>query len=104
MFISVESKGILTAGMFGCCCMPCTIYSTAESLDQSGILCMLLGCGMPWVATWILRGKAREKYGIDVRTIKHKQILYLKLFILFREMIWTTFSALAAALPLSSAR
>ena len=52
--------------MFGCCCMPCTIYSNAESLDQSGILCMLLGCGMPWVATWILRGKAREKYGIEV--------------------------------------
>ena len=61
-----ESKDILSAGMFGCCCMPCTIYSTAESLDQSGILCMLLGCGMPWVATWILRGKAREKYGIEV--------------------------------------
>ena len=69
--------GTLSAGMFGCCCMPCTIYSNAESLDQSGILCMLLGCGMPWVATWILRGKAREKYGIDVRTIKHKQILYM---------------------------
>ena len=66
--------------MFGCCCMPCTIYSNAESLDQSGILCMLLGCGMPWVATWILRGKAREKYGIDVRTIKHKQILYQNIY------------------------
>ena len=52
--------------MCGWCCFPCQIHYTAESLDQSGILCMLLGCGMPWVATWILRGKAREKYGIEV--------------------------------------
>ena len=52
--------------MCGWCCFPCQIHYTAESLDQPGLLCTLLGCCQPWLATFMLRRKAREKYGIDV--------------------------------------
>ena len=34
---------LLLAGMCGFCCYPCQIYSNADKLGESGILCALLG-------------------------------------------------------------
>ena len=46
-------------------CSCCLIYSTAEDLGESGILYALLTCITPCVPIMMLRGKARETYGIQ---------------------------------------
>lgn len=51
--------------MCGWCCGSCLAYRNAEDLNKSGILCCLAYCIMPFVPLMLLRGEAREKYGIE---------------------------------------
>ena len=55
-----------SSGLYGGFCFPCQTYQNAEDLEQSGILCCLLSAFLPCISTYILRGKAREKYNIEV--------------------------------------
>ena len=55
-----------TSGLCGTFCFPCQTYKNAEALDHSGILCCLLSLCLPCISTCILRGRAREKYNIEV--------------------------------------
>ena len=53
----------------GCCgtwCECCLVYQNAENMGKSGILCFLLGCVMPCIPSLLLRGEARERWGIEV--------------------------------------
>jgi len=50
-------------------CTPCQTYQTAEDLNKSGMLYCLLGCFMPCIPILLLRGEAREKYGIEGSTM-----------------------------------
>jgi len=52
----------------GYCCPCCLTYSNAESLGKSGILCCLLWCIFPCIPVFVLRGEARERYGIEGST------------------------------------
>ena len=62
------------------CCFPCQTYSTAEDLNKSGILYCLLGCFMPCIPILLLRGEAREKYGIEVSDmLKYQTNLIIKI-------------------------
>merc|ERR1712110_694523 len=51
-------------------CTPCQIYRTAEDLNKSGMLYCLLSCFMPCIPVLLLRGEAREKYGIEGTTME----------------------------------
>merc|ERR1712018_682076 len=64
------------SSLFGCCgdcgtcccvtwCSPCAAYKDAEDLNKPGILYGLLACFIPCVPIMLLRGEAREKYGIE---------------------------------------
>ena len=55
-----------STGMCTTFCTPCQIYQTAEDLNKSGMLYCLLSCFMPCIPVLLLRGEAREKYGIEV--------------------------------------
>jgi len=55
--------------MCGSFCTPCLIYRNAEDLNKSGILCCLASFIAPCIPLLLLRGEAREKYGIDGSTI-----------------------------------
>ncbi|XP_023344835.1 protein PLANT CADMIUM RESISTANCE 3 [Eurytemora carolleeae] len=60
--------------MGNCCmgwCCPCVqIYTNAEKLDESGILCCLLSCIAPCIPIFMLRNKAREMNGIEGSTVE----------------------------------
>jgi len=53
----------------GAFCSPCQVYSNAEALNKSGILCCLGYLIMPCIPLLLLRGEAREKYGIEGSTM-----------------------------------
>jgi len=55
--------------MCGSFCTPCLVYRNAEDLNKSGILCGLLACFIPCIPVLLLRGEAREKYGIEGSTL-----------------------------------
>ena len=61
---------ILNIGCYGYCCAPCMICSNASGLEENGGLYCLLACCCPIVGVFLLRQKAREKYGIEVNMIK----------------------------------
>jgi len=55
-----------------CCCVswcfPCAVYRDANDLNKSGLLCGLVSCFFPCIPVFLLRGEAREKYGIEGST------------------------------------
>ncbi|XP_040575439.1 cornifelin [Lepeophtheirus salmonis] len=55
-----------------CCCGTfcglCFTYQQAENLGKPGILYCLLSCIFPCIPIFLLRGEAREKYGIEGST------------------------------------
>ena len=53
--------------MCGTFCSLCLVYRNAEDLNKSGILCCLASMFVPCIPLMLLRGEAREKYGIEVR-------------------------------------
>merc|ERR1711981_1065822 len=66
-------------GLFGCfnsigncCCgywcFPCQVGSTATRVDGSYPLFFLLACCVPCIPIFLLRGKVRDKYGIEGST------------------------------------
>ena len=61
---------ILYIGCYGYCCAPCMICSNASGLEENGGLYCLLACCCPIVGVFLLRQKAREKYGIEVNMAK----------------------------------
>ena len=61
---------ILNIGCYGYCCAPCMICSNASGLEENGGLYCLLACCCPIVGVFLLRQKAREKYGIEVKMAK----------------------------------
>ena len=61
---------ILNIGCYGYCCAPCMICSNASGLEENGGLYCLLACCCPIVGVFLLRQKAREKYGIEVNMAK----------------------------------
>ena len=61
---------ILYIGCYGYCCAPCMICSNASGLEENGGLYCLLACCCPIVGVFLLRQKAREKYGIEVKMAK----------------------------------
>ena len=52
-------------GCCGYCCLPCQMGKNADRLGESSFLYCLLTCCIPCVPIFLLRGKARERYGID---------------------------------------
>ena len=61
---------IFYIGCYGYCCAPCMICSNASGLEENGGLYCLLACCCPIVGVFLLRQKAREKYGIEVKMAK----------------------------------
>ena len=51
---------------YGYCCAPCMICSNAKGLGEPDCLYCLLACCCPIVGVFLLRQKARERYGIEV--------------------------------------
>ena len=67
----VKADNIWCEIISGCCvsfCFPCAVYRDAEALNKSGIFCGLISCFFPCIPTFLLRGEAREKYGIEGST------------------------------------
>ena len=60
-------KCFILLGMCGTFCSLCLVYRNAEDLNKSGILCCLASMFVPCIPLMLLRGEAREKYGIEVR-------------------------------------
>merc|ERR1712243_503681 len=53
---------------YGYCCGCCMMLQSASNLGESSCLYCLLSCLTPVVPLFLLRTKAREKYGIDGST------------------------------------
>ena len=67
----VKADNIRWEIISGCCvsfCFPCAVYRDAEALNKSGIFFGLISCFFPCIPTFLLRGEAREKYGIEGST------------------------------------
>merc|ERR1711874_728332 len=61
-----HDMGTCLCGYFcGCCQM----YQNAEDLGENGIICFLASCITPCIPIFMLRNKAREKYGIEGDTV-----------------------------------
>jgi len=79
--LQITMSNVWTNGTFDCCsnmgncccgtfCWPCQVYSNAEKLEESGILCCLLGCVLPCIPVFMLRSKTREKFDIEGNTME----------------------------------
>jgi len=66
-------------GLFGCfgnmgncmcgwCCPICQVADSAQKLGESYLLYFVLGCFVPCVPVFLVRDKAREKYGLEGST------------------------------------
>ena len=62
MLRNVLTTGSSSQGLFGCCCTPCQMYSSADRMGENGGIYLLLGCCLPLVGLTMLRMKARERY------------------------------------------
>jgi hypothetical protein len=51
------------------------VYQNAENMGKSGVLCCLLGCILPCIPSFLLRGEARERWGIEVRPIMNMSLM-----------------------------
>ena len=69
-------KCFILLGMCGTFCSLCLVYRNAEDLNKSGILCCLASMFVPCIPLMLLRGEAREKYGIEVRIFIIFMIVY----------------------------
>ena len=64
-------------GMCGWCCPICQVADSAQKLGESYLLYFVLGCFVPCVPVFLVRDKAREKYGLEGSTGKNYHISYL---------------------------
>ena len=63
-------------GMCGWCCPICQVADSAQKLGESYLLYFVLGCFVPCVPVFLVRDKAREKYGLEGSTGKIHYISY----------------------------
>ena len=63
-------------GMCGWCCPICQVADSAQRLGESYLLYFVLGCFVPCVPVFLVRDKAREKYGLEGSTGKNHYISY----------------------------
>ena len=63
-------------GMCGWCCPICQVADSAQKLGESYLLYFVLGCFVPCVPVFLVRDKAREKYGLEGSTGKNHHISY----------------------------
>ena len=61
-------------GMCGWCCPICQVADSAQKLGESYLLYFVLGCFVPCVPVFLVRDKAREKYGLEGSTGKNHLI------------------------------
>ena len=61
-------------GMCGWCCPICQVADSAQKLGESYLLYFVLGCFVPCVPVFLVRDKAREKYGLEGSTGKNHHI------------------------------
>ena len=62
--------------MCGWCCPICQVADSAQKLGESYLLYFVLGCFVPCVPVFLVRDKAREKYGLEGSTGKNHHISY----------------------------
>ena len=62
---SLSNIIMISLGCCGYCCLPCQMGKNADRLGESSFLYCILTCCIPCVPIFLLRGKARERYGID---------------------------------------
>ena len=66
--VHTPNRLFMCVGCCGAVCGPCLMCRNAGYLDKSGFLCCFLGVLLPCIPFFLLRGAAREKYNIEVRT------------------------------------
>ena len=104
---NVKHDAVAVSVLFGWFCSLCLMCKNAKDLGESVPKYCCLGLFFPMCAICMLRGKAREKYGIEVRARfpgLPKTIFTEFLFIFFRETKRKTCCARAASVPASTAR
>ena len=76
--------------MCGWCCPICQVADSAQKLGESYLLYFVLGCFVPCVPVFLVRDKAREKYGLEGSTGKNHNFSYF--FVLFCTLYTTVIS------------